>query len=156
MSNVHKDVTIDELHKEIDLIQGCINRMANNSFLIKGWLVSIVAVVVALAPDELNPFINVLTITLVTISFWYLDAFFLRTEKMYRKMYEWVLEARKQKKIEFQYDLNPYRFEFQVDSIFKVMFSKTLKWFYGIIILLIIIIIIYYSWPSIINLICRC
>jgi len=30
---------IEELHKEIDLVQGCINRMAQNSFHIKGWTV---------------------------------------------------------------------------------------------------------------------
>ena len=28
---------IEELHKEIDLVQGCINRMAQNSFHIKGY-----------------------------------------------------------------------------------------------------------------------
>ena len=33
----------EELFKEIDLIQGCINRMANNSFLIKGWALSVFA-----------------------------------------------------------------------------------------------------------------
>lgn len=27
---------IEELHKEIDLVQGCINRMAQNSFTSKG------------------------------------------------------------------------------------------------------------------------
>ena len=41
------------LHKEIDLIQDCIKRMANNSFLIKGWTVSLIAVVLALAKDKL-------------------------------------------------------------------------------------------------------
>ncbi len=43
-----KDVTPDVLHKEIDLIQSCIARMANNSFYVKGWALSIVAVVLAL------------------------------------------------------------------------------------------------------------
>ena len=33
-------IQIVELHKEIDLIQSCINRMAGNSFLLKGWVVS--------------------------------------------------------------------------------------------------------------------
>ena len=41
------------LHKEIDLIQGVINRMANNSFLLKGWLISLIAVVLALSKDSL-------------------------------------------------------------------------------------------------------
>ena len=37
----------ENLHKEIDLIQECIKRMANNSFLLKGWTISLVAVVLA-------------------------------------------------------------------------------------------------------------
>ena len=34
-------IKIEEIHKEIDLIQACITRMAQNSFKIKGWFVSI-------------------------------------------------------------------------------------------------------------------
>jgi len=36
------------MDKEIDLIQGVITRMANNSFLLKGWLISLIAIVLAL------------------------------------------------------------------------------------------------------------
>lgn len=46
---------IEELHKEIDLVQGCINRMAQNSFHIKGWTVTIFAVVLALLPEKIAP-----------------------------------------------------------------------------------------------------
>ncbi len=156
MSKENKEISMEELHKEIDLIQGCINRMANNSFLLKGWLVSIIAVILALSPDELNKFIVAVTMILVTVSFWYLDAFFLRTEKLYRKMYEWVLEKRREGETEFQYDLNPHRFNGQVESIVKVMFSKTLRWFYGMILFLIVVVIIYYLWPSILDVLCSC
>ena len=38
-----KEISIEEIHKEIDLIQSCITRMAQNSFMIKGWFVSIYA-----------------------------------------------------------------------------------------------------------------
>jgi len=41
------------LHKEIDLIQGIINRMANNSFLLKGWIISLIAVILALTKDTI-------------------------------------------------------------------------------------------------------
>ena len=34
-------VPIIERHKEIDLIQSCINRMAQNSFQVKGWTVAL-------------------------------------------------------------------------------------------------------------------
>lgn len=151
-----KKISNEELHKEIDLIQNCINRMAGNSFLLKGWLVSIVAVIVALSPEDSNEFVVVFTILMATLSFWYLDAFFLRTEKLYRKMYVWVLENRKQGNRDFQYDLDPQRFNGEVDGLLKIMFTKTLKWFYGGIMLVIIMVILYYLWPDIVKLICQC
>jgi hypothetical protein len=51
---------------------------------------------------------------------------------MYRKMYKWVLEKRKNDDSTFLYDLNPNRFKDEVGSIRKVMMSVTLKCFYGI------------------------
>ena len=120
------------LHKEIDLIQACITRMANNSFLLKGWAISIIAVVLALADKAANPALLSTVLLIPLLSFWYLDAFFLRTEKMYRKMYEWVLEKRKNNDSTFLYDLNPNRFKDGVGSIREVMLSITLKCFYGI------------------------
>ena len=156
MSNELDNIQVEELHKEIDLIQGCINRMANNSFLLKGWLVSIIAVVVTLSLDEMNKFVITLMVIMITISFWYLDSYFLRMEKLYRKMYEWVLENRKQGNRDFQYDLNPHRFDTQVERVSYIMCSKTMRWFYGIIILLIVMISVYYSWDNIVKLICKC
>jgi len=130
------------LHKEIDLIQACITRMANNSFLLKGWAISIIAVVLALADKVINPALLSAILLIPLFSFWYLDAFFLRTERMYRKMYEWVLEKRGKNDSAFLYDLNPNRFKDNVDSIGKVMMSTTLKWFYGIPVLLTMVVII--------------
>lgn len=155
MNNLNENIKSEELHKEIDLIQGCINRMANNSFLLKGWLVSIITVIIALTPDNLNKIIIFFTIIMVTISFWYLDAFFLRTEKLYRKMYEWVLKKRLQGIKELQYNLNPHRFDTEVEHVLIIMFSKTLIFFYGIIFLLILVVSIYYSWPCILKLVCK-
>ena len=44
----------DLLLKEIDLLQGCITRMAQNSFIIKGWTLTIVVAVVALLPQKVS------------------------------------------------------------------------------------------------------
>ena len=129
------------LHKEIDLIQACITRMANNSFLLKGRAISIIAVVLALADKAANPALLSTVLLIPLLSFWYLDAFFLRTEKMYRKMYEWVLEKRKNNDSTFLYDLNPNRFKDGVGSIREVMLSITLKCFYGIPVLLTLVVI---------------
>ncbi|MDD5652878.1 MAG: hypothetical protein PHT31_01785 [Candidatus Omnitrophica bacterium] len=134
-------MNIEVLHKEIDLIQACITRMANNSFLLKGWAISIIAVVLALADKASNPALLSTVLLIPLLSFWYLDAFFLRTERMYRKMYEWVLEKRKNDDSAFLYDLNPNRFKDEVDSIKGVMMSVTLKYFYGIPVLLTLVVI---------------
>ena len=85
---------IDIIQKEIDLIQGCINRMAQNSFLIKGWALTIVTVLLALMEKNIDPIYLCLVMFIHLLSFWYLDAFFLQTEKKYRKMYDWVIGAR--------------------------------------------------------------
>ena len=137
MGNISNDI----LHKEIDLIQACIARMAHNSFLIKGWAISIVAIVLVLADKAGNPAIWSSILLIPLISFWYLDAFFLRPERIYRKMYLWVLENRKNDDDEMLYDLNPKRFKEQVDSRLRVMWSETLFWFYGIPALIVVVII---------------
>ena len=122
----------DILHKEIDLMQSCITRMASNSFMLKGWAISIVAVVLAFADKLIGATLLSVIMLIPLVSFWYLDAFSLRTEKMYREMYKWVLQKRGAEDITYLYDLNPLRFEDKVDSIWEVMWSVTLRWFYGI------------------------
>lgn len=32
----NNNILLEEIHKEIDLIQSCISRMAQNSFMVKG------------------------------------------------------------------------------------------------------------------------
>ena len=133
------------LHKEIDLIQGVINRMAHNSFMLKGWLVTIIVAVLALTKDTLlTNKVDYLSLILMLplIVFWYLDAFFLHKERCYRKLYDWVIENRKNTD-EHLYSLNYKRFEKDVDNIFCIMFSKTLFPFYGITAMILIGIFIY-------------
>jgi hypothetical protein len=133
------------LHKEIDLIQGVINRMAYNSFLLKGWTVSIIVAVLALTADTLltnDITFFALILLLPLIAFWYLDAFFLHKEKCYRELYNWVIENRPTTN-EHQYSLNYKRFENKVDSTICIMFSETLRVFYGLIAIILIGITIY-------------
>jgi len=146
----------NNLHKEIDLIQNCISRMARNSFMLKGWAISLLAVVIALTADRLNPLFLFCSVFIPLLCFWYLDAFFLRTEKMYRKMYEWVLKERKEGRTDFQYDLETSRFKNQVDTHCRVMFSTTLKVFYGIPLLVVLLVILYEAKDAICNFICGC
>lgn len=133
-----------ELYKEIDLIQGCINRMAKNSFMVKGWALTIFAGVIAISKTEVinNLWLLVCTILIPYTAFWLLDAFFLHTERKYCKMYTWILQERKKGNTEYQYDLNPTRFNKDVGCMSHSFFSKTLLLFYGIPVIVIILLII--------------
>jgi hypothetical protein len=122
---------IEMLHKEIDLIQICINRMAQNSFFIKGWAISILAVVLSLSNDSAFSLKICILLLIVLGSFWWLDAYFLHIERLYRKLYEDVIEKRRQNNWDSLYDLNSHRFRESVGSHWKVMFSASLSVFYG-------------------------
>jgi len=128
------EINDEQLHKEIDLIQDVIKRMAHNSFLLKGWLISLIAIILALTEKNvLDPksLVIYLILCLPILMFWYLDAFFIKQERLYRKLYEWVIFERLKGNIENQYALNPQS-RFKADSIIKTMFSITLRLFYGI------------------------
>lgn len=151
---MNNQLKIEEIHKELDLIQSCINRMASNSFMIKGWAITIYAVVLALLSEKINILLLCTVMTTVTWAFWYLDAFFLQTEKQFRKMYSWVLDERPKENRELLYELNPFKFKgkiTEVDSIRSVMFSKTLKLFYGIPLIILVTIMLVDVMPIIYN-----
>lgn len=133
-----------QLFKEIDLIQNCIERMNRNSFMIKGWSLTLFTVIVTFLRNDIinNVFLLAICVILPYICFWLLDSFFLHTEIKYRKMYEWVLKKRKQDIFDFQYDLNPARFNKNVCCVFKTIFSHTLLLFYGLPIITVILVYI--------------
>lgn len=79
-------MTKDEMIAHLPLIQGVINRMGNNSFLIKGWTVTLVAAIFALAAAGTNQkFIFIALVPIVV--FWFLDSYYLKQEKLYRELY---------------------------------------------------------------------
>ena len=97
----------DVLLKEIDIIQSCISKVEQNSFIVKGWSISIVAVILALSPDDLNHRFLSAALAAITLSFWFLDAFFLRVDRLYRWKYDWVINHRLHSMAN-AFDMNPY------------------------------------------------
>lgn len=131
-------ITTAEFHKEVDLIQSCISRMAQNSFMVKGWGFTLVTAFIALTADRLDIYVLCAIGIFILCIFWSLDAFFLKLEKLYRFKYEWIIKERPGGNKEYLYDLNPYQSNTwlpgrKMPSIFSVMFSKpyTLLLFYG-------------------------
>lgn len=131
------EVKMEEVHKELDLLQGCINRMAQNSFLIKGWLVALFAVVLALLPERVNGLLLGAVMSAVTGILWYLDAIFLTLEKDYRHIYDWVLAVRPlgNRELLYQLDIKAFQKRKKIpdsEPVKSAMWSRTLRWFYGV------------------------
>jgi len=131
----------DFMIKELEMIQGIINRMANNSFLIKGWVIVLVIVILLLKGNKYQASIAFIPI----LVFWFLDAYFLRIERLYRRLYNWVKDNRLKTK-DFLFDLNYKRFGKEEQSILRIMFSITLVLFYGSIFILTLIYVIFFNY----------
>ncbi|QSQ08270.1 hypothetical protein H0A61_00590 [Koleobacter methoxysyntrophicus] len=136
-----KEKLKEYLMKEVEIIQEIINRMALNSFLIKGWAITLVVGTLLLKGNKNQ----VLIAFIPLIVFWLLDGYFLWQERMYRKLYEWVIKNRLETD-EYLLDMNAYRFAKDVDSWLRTTFWKpkdrkvpTLLLLYGSVGILIII-----------------
>lgn len=72
--------------KHIDLAQSIITRMAQNSFVIKGWMITIVVGLFVFLQND-NYKNNFLIYLFPIIGFWFLDSYYLWQERLYRKLY---------------------------------------------------------------------
>lgn len=77
--------------RHLEMIQGIINRMAGNSFMLKGWAVTLVAGIFALASKDADK-MYFLVAYIPILVFWGLDGFYLCQERLYRLLYDEVRE----------------------------------------------------------------
>jgi hypothetical protein len=127
---------MEEKLKHLEIIQNVINRMAGNSFRLKGWSVTLTAAIFALAAKDGNA--NLIPVAYFPVLiFWFLDAYFLHQEGLYRKLYDTV-RVKDRSQIDFSMDTTP--FQGDVAPYLKVMFSITLRCFHGALLLSVIIV----------------
>lgn len=67
----------------LEMIQSVIQRMANNSFLLKGWTVSLIVAIFVLS-DKVTDQIYFIFTYIPAIVFWILDSYYLQLERKYR------------------------------------------------------------------------
>jgi hypothetical protein len=113
--------------KHLEIIQGVVNRLANNSFLIKGWAVTLVSAIFALVgqEDSRTDFIYIAFFPIIT--FWLLDGYFLWQERLFREVYNEVA-AKATDQIDFRMNVATY---LQKHTWFAATFSKTINIFFG-------------------------
>ncbi|MCS1411089.1 MAG: hypothetical protein M2R45_04285 [Verrucomicrobia subdivision 3 bacterium] len=125
----------EKVVKHLEMTQAVINRLGSNSFLLKGWSMTIIvaAMVLMARYDRESPFI-LLSLIIPVIGFGILDGYFLWQERLFRKVYD---EIRKQETTDFS--MNPMKHKDKPKcSWIASTFSVTLNIFYGIEILLLV------------------
>jgi hypothetical protein len=112
--------------KHLEFIQSIITRMGQNSFLVKGWCVTLISAIYALAAKDASE--DYILVTFVSIlSFWILDGFFIAVERRYRVLYA---EVAKRNCSLTDFDLDASRYASGGGLWIAGVFSKTLLVFY--------------------------
>jgi hypothetical protein len=120
---------MDKKHAHLVIIQGVINRLSQNSFLLKGWSVVLIAALFALAAKDSNTMFVYLAY-FPLFSFWFLDGYFLWQERLYRQLYDKV-RIMDESKIDFS--MNTSGLEDLKGGWILATFSKTLIAFHGVV-----------------------
>ncbi|MEH0019417.1 MAG: hypothetical protein V6Z89_07185 [Desulfobacter sp.] len=113
--------------KHIELIQQVIQRMAGNSFLLKGWSITLVAALFVLSAKDAQTLLLLIAL-LPILSFWGLDGYFLRQERLYRKLYDKVIVTAPEQ-IDFSMSTQPFMGD--VDDWLRTCCSSTLLAFHA-------------------------
>lgn len=113
--------------KHLEFIQNVVNRLANTSFLLKGWSITIVGALFAFSAKEGAKEVLWLGLSL-TLLFWFLDSYFLLHERRFRALYNQVCLL-EESDIDFSMD----QMQFSVKHPwYSTVYSLTLLPFYSL------------------------
>ncbi len=118
---------MEKKQSHLEMIQGVVNRLSHNSFLLKGWSVILISAFFALAANNTKVFFIYLAY-FPAIAFWILDGYFLHQERLFRELYDYV-RGLEEDKIDFS--MNTKVVKDKVESWRRIVFSITLLIFHG-------------------------
>lgn len=114
--------------KYLEMIQSIINRMANNSFMLKGWAITLVAGIFILSSKDADKLYSIIAYIPV-IAFWGLDSYYLLQERLYRSLYDKVRVA-DESQVDFSLTVSINNFSDKKNCYQNCLISKTELWFY--------------------------
>jgi len=82
--------------KYLDHIQAVITRHNSNSFMIKGWTITICTAILAIAGTWKEPLLSLIALVPITV-FWILDSFYLANERCFVSLYNAAINGYKLK-----------------------------------------------------------
>ena len=134
----HKNRAMEKKLAHLQMIQGVVNRLSQNSFLLKGWCVVLVSALFALAAGNRKMYFIYLAY-FPAIAFWVLDAYFLWQERLFRALYDHVRQI-KEEQVDFSMDTRVVKG--QVKPWSDVIFSMTLLIFHGTVLASIVVVML--------------
>jgi uncharacterized membrane protein len=125
-------------------IQAIIARMGVNSFLLKGWSVTLISALFALAATKANE--SFVAIALMPcIVFWGLDGYFLWQERLFRALYN---HARTLDEQSVDFSLDTHNITPPAPTLGHAIFSQTVLIFHGSLLVAIIVALAVSFWPT--------
>lgn len=118
---------MDKKQAHLQMIQGVVNRLSQNSFLLKGWSVVLVSALFALAAGDRKLYFIYLAY-FPAVSFWLLDGYFLLQERLFRALYDHVRQLTEDE-VDFSMDTSIVKS--RVSPWLDVVLSRTLYGFHG-------------------------
>lgn len=129
---------MDKKIKHLEFIQDTIKRMAGNSFLLRGWSVTLIIAIFTLASKSYNP--TYLWIVLfTTLIFWALDSYYLFQERKFRCLYD---DVRVKDENEIDFSMKTKKNHCDKCQWFSSAKSSVFIVFYGIVILIVVVILL--------------
>lgn len=117
--------------KHLELLQGTIARLGTNSFVIKGWTMTLTGALGAVATQTSGRPVAATALSL-TVGFWLLDSYYLRQERIFRSLYEKAAADQSDVPL-FTMDVERYG---DTTGSLTVFLSRTMLLFYGILVLI--------------------
>ena len=121
--------------KHLEFIQSTITRMNQNSFQIKGWMITLVSALLALYASS-ERVVYILIAIVPSVVFWFLDAYYLQQERRFRGVYNDVagLSPDDSRINVREFEMPIQKYQCGKYCYFNVLFSKTIFPLYGIVI----------------------
>lgn len=113
--------------KHLEFIQAVISRLANDSFLMKGWALTVAGAFYGFAVKGTSWQMAAIGLMPVVV-FWGLDAYFLRQERLFRGLYD---QVRQRNPAVEPFSMNAATYATGVASWSRTLPSRTLMPFYG-------------------------
>ena len=119
----------DNLVEELNLIQTQIQRMAGNSFIVKGWYTTFMSAFIVYIFTK-NDFSLIFLGVILTLGCFIYDCYFLYLENRYREKYSWVINNIDNDN--FLFNLDPYEEEMLNKPVLwkDILLSKSILVFY--------------------------